>query len=494
MEYDFTKPAPQAKTLKEAQKLIDVLWALCAEMPKLQQRIEEQQQRINDLEERLNTNSQNSSKPPSTDKPGPKPKKKKKKKRNRGGQPGHTGQTRNLLPESEVDMIEKHHPPEKCGCGGQIVETDWYKRHQIHDLPPIKTVVTEHKLFYGCCVQCDKQHCAQLPDEVPSGMLGPGLLAIIAVLTGDYQMSKRSIRRLLGDLFGLLISIGTVKRAEETVSAALKAPIEEAQAYVQTQNSVNCDETSHFECGDKKWVWVAIASHVAVMIIAGSRSRKAAKELLGEAFSSILCSDRYSAYSWLPAEMRQVCWAHLKRDFNKIYERTGKSKEIGFKLLACTRLMFIYWHKYRQGLISRKKLKGLMHPLQDKVETLLKSGLCTRNSKTQGTCAEILKVKAALWNFINHENIEPTNNLAERVLRQIVIWRKICFGTWSENGSTYLARIMSVVATCRLQKRSVFGYVYDVIKAQLMKEAPPSLLPTREEKVEISSKLIPVAA
>jgi transposase len=483
MNMDFTQPPPKAKTLEEAQEIINALWKFCGELlrrvDEQQKKIEAQQKEIDELKEKLNTNSNNSSKPPSTDRFKSSKKQKKKDKRNRGGQPGHSGATRELLPEEEVDKIEKYLPPKSCECGGHVKATHCYKRHQVHEIPPVKTVVTEHQLFCGCCDECGKEYRAELPDNIPTGMLGPCLLAFIATLTSDYKMSKRDVTRFLSDLYSLSICIATVKRAEETVSEAITVPVEEAKAYVKAQKRVNCDETSHAECGKKMWTWVAIANTVAVFMIAATRSAKVAKALLGEKFRGILGSDRYSAYSWIAAMYRQVCWAHLKRDFKKIAERSGESMMIGLRLLVCERRMFHYWHQVRNGTMTRKQFKILMIPIRHKVESLLMAGSQVKNSKTRGTCLEILKVKVALWTFIDRLGVEPTNNIAERVLRKIVIWRKVCFGTWSESGTRYLERVMTVVATCRLQEQSVFGFLRDAMQAHFDRSKAPSLLPIK---------------
>ena len=327
------------------------------------------------------------------------------------------------------------------------------------------------------CDQCGKEHRAELPSHVPTGMLGYCLLALIAALTSDFKMSKRDVVRLFTDLFNLSLCVATVKRAEETVSAALAIPVEEAKAYVKKQSYVNADETSHAECGKRKWTWVAIADTVAVFMIATTRGAKAAKALLGETFQGILGSYRYRGYTWVAAVCRQVCWAHLKRDFQKIAERAGKSKRIGLRLLVYTRHLFRAWHQLRDGILTREEFKEIMKPIRHKVEALLALGICADHSKTQGTCIEILKINVALWTFVDTIGVEPTNNLAERVLRKIVIWRKVCFGTWSVNGTLYLERVMTVAATCRLQNRSVFGFLRDAMQAHLNNKTPPSLLP-----------------
>jgi len=473
IEQQQRKIQQQQQTIEQQQKTIETQHVL----------IKEQRKEIQDLKEKLGTNSSNSSKPPSGDSFKPnddednKNKKDQKNKRKRGGQPGHAGVTRSLLPTEEVDHVEQHQPPERCDCGGPIKSDEYYQRHQVYELPEVKMVVTEHQLFCGCCAQCGKEHRAELPDHVPTGILGPYLLAFIATLTSDYKMSKRDVARFLMDLYEFSICIATVKRAEETVSEALIIPVEEAKIYVKQESIVNCDETSHAECGKKMWAWVAIANTVAVFMISASRSKKAAMALLGETFNGILGSDRYRAYAWVPAHRRQVCWAHLKRDFKKISEREGSSRRLGVCLLGYHRRLFQAWQEFGDGIITREEFKKIMGPIRLKVERLLIFGTQLEHSKTQGTCLEMLKLKEALWTFVETANVEPTNNLAERVLRKIVIWRKVCFGTWSVNGTLYLERVMTVVATCRLQERSVFGFLRDAMIAHLHKTPAPSLLP-----------------
>lgn len=445
--------------------------------------IENQDKAIEGLEEKLNTNSDNSSKPPSTELFSANGKKDKSNgtsngKRNRGGQLGHPGVTRKLLPDNQVDHIERHMPATNCHCGGNIKPGESYRRHQIHEIPPMKTVVTEHQLFYGSCDKCGQSHAAELPNNVSASMLGPRLTALIATFTGDYQVSKRKAAQLLNDIYQLTICAATVKHAEETVSEAISVPVEDAKKHVKDEPVVNCDETSHKECGKKMWAWVAIANNVAVFMIAKSRSAKVAKKLLGEGFKGILGSDRYSSYSWVAAAFRQVCWAHLKRDFKKISERTGKSKWIGLRLRVYIKRMFQSWHKVCDGTLTRKQFIKLMAPMRHKIESLLLAGTQSDHKKTQGTCREILKVKSALWTFIDKAGVEPTNNISERTLRQFVIWRKICFGTWSKNGTRYLERIMTVTATCHLQERSVFGFLCEAMQAHLDGSKPPSLLPS----------------
>jgi transposase len=490
MDMDFTKPAPKARTLDEAQEIINALWKFCGELSKRideqQKIIETQKKEIAELKEKLNINSRNSSKPPSSEPFKKKPKKRKRSKRKQGGQPGHKGVFRELLPEEEVDHVEKHYPPKRCDCGFRIKSSGNYRRHQVHELPRVKATVTEYQLHSGICHGCGKIHSAQLPVGVPRGMLGPVAMAKIGTLTGDYRMSKRNVTFLFEDFYGLRLSVGTISNTEKIVSASLEKPVEEAKQFLPQQSAVNSDETSHAECGKKMWTWVFIASLVSVFIIRPSRGAQVVKDFLGETFKGILSTDRWSAYTWLAVIFRQLCWAHLQRDFQKISERSGTSGRIGEELLACTKKMFRYWHKVKDGTLSRERFKKLMIPIRERVEILLKEGMRCGNKKTVGTCKQILKLKEALWTFIEKINVEPTNNLAEQVLRRIVIWRKTSFGTQSTGGTLYLERIMTTVATCKMQKRNVLDFVTEAIYAHLSGASAPSLLPIKITAIESS--------
>ena len=432
------------------------------------------------LKEKLKTNSKNSSAPPSSDgfrKEKRTKQKKGKSKRKQGGQPGRTGVGRTLFSAEEVDVCEVVKPSKECSCGGLVIPTSNYQRHQVHELPKIKPIVTEYQLYSGRCCACNKKHYASLPAGVPEGMLGPLAMAKIGALTGDFRMSKRNVTFLFDDFYDLRISVGTVSNVEQIVSAALEKSVEEAKAFIPEQGVVHADETSHAEQGNKMWTWAFIAGLAAVFIIRPSRGAQVAKDFLGEAFQGILNTDRWSGYAWLAAIFRQLCWAHLIRDFCKISERKGPSRKIGRELLKLTKKMFRYWHRVRDGTLKREKFQTLMQPLRKQVEALLEEGAQCSHSKTSGTCKQLLKVKQALWTFVDKEGVEPTNNLAEQILRRIVIWRKTSFGTQSSAGTLYLERIMTVVSTCKMQKRNVLDFVSEAIQAHLSKTKSPSLLP-----------------
>ena len=297
--------------------------------------------------------------------------------------------------------------------------------------------------------------------------------------------------RFTSDIFNFKISTGMVCKSEKTVSKALESPVEEAKQFIQSAGNVavNADETGFKEKGKKMWAWIAITGHIAVFIIRKSRGNKVAQELLGCKFKGILCSDRYSAYQWVPTDRRQICWAHLDRDFRKISERSGPSQKIGLDLLEQTDTLFHYWHRFKEGAIDRKTLKRKKKPIRTFIEGLLRRGRYSRNKKTAGTCRNILSYQLALWRFLETEGIEPTNNLAEQMIRTLAIWRKTSFGTQSEAGTLYMERIMTAVATCKLQKENILSYLTDTVKSYVCKTKAPSLLTNLTELQEPELKL-----
>jgi transposase len=212
-----------------------------------------------------------------------------------------------------------------------------------------------------------------------------------------------------------------------------------------------------------------------------------ARERLGERFTGILVTDRYSAYNWYPVRWRQLCWAHLLRDFEAMRARGGASEAIGEALLVQAHQMFTWWHRVREGTLKRSTFRSYMSPLRREVERLLEAGRRCGVPKTAGTCRDILKRREALWTFVQVDGVEPTNNTAERSLRPGVLWRKGSGGTQSAAGSRFVESMLTVVSTLKQQQRNVLAYLTAVCEAALRGEAAPSLLPTSHQQVQAAA-------
>jgi transposase len=475
--WEHTPPAAQELIVAQAATVAQ----LRAEMAQLRETVEE-------LARRLGRNSRNSSQPPSADPPHAVSKRPRREPSGRqpGGQPGHEGQTRVLLPVEAVDVLIPLKPVQCLYCqhplGGEDPQP---QRHQVTEIPPLKPVVTEYQLHRLVCPACGAATRAELPSGVPTGEFGPRVQAITALCTGAYHLSKRATQRAMDDLFGLSMSVGTIANLEQATVQAVAAPMAEARAYVQAQPAAYVDETGWREGRQRAWLWTTVTSWVTVFVVRRSRSAAVAQELLGEDFWGWLVTDRWSAYGWYPTWRRQLCWAHLLRDIEAMVERGERSREIGEALQAQARQMFHCWQRVRDGTLAHPSFASYMWPIRREVERLLEAGQTCGVPKTEGVCREILKRRQALWTFVRHAGVEPTNNAAERAIRPGVLWRKGSFGTQSPEGSRFVEAMMTVVATLKQQHRNVLDYLTAACEAVLCDEPAPSLLPNPDQLNEI---------
>lgn len=204
---------------------------------------------------------------------------------------------------------------------------------------------------------------------------------------------------------------------------------------------------------------------------------RVAKELLGENFTGFLGTDRWSAYNWFDLGLRQLCWSHITRDFQGFIDRGGVGADIGRLLMAERHKMFRWWHRVRDGTLSREDFSQRMKPVRRRVGDLLRDAQSRAEKKTAGMAEEMLKLEEALWSFIDVEDIEPTNNFAERCIRHAVMYRKTSFGTQSDAGSRFVERTLTALTTLNLQKRNVLDFLTRVMRAHRAGTALPSLLP-----------------
>ena len=435
--------------------------------------------RIGELEERLRQSSQNSSRPPSSDAPAvDRPATPRPSGRRPGGQPGHEGHERMLLPEDQVDTIVPVTPRRCRRCAAPLHGVDATPgRHQVTELPPLRPHVTEYQVHTLACARCGATTAATLPAGVPRGAFGPQAEATVAVCTGVYHLSRRTTVGLMGDLFGVDLALGTVTACEQAVSAAVAGPVAEAHQYVQQQEVAHVDETGWREGNHRAWLWVMVSALVTVFLVHARRSTVAARSLIG-ACEGILVSDRWSAYRHWPIEQRQLCWAHLLREFTAFTERGGAAARLGRALLTDADRMFARWHRVRDGTLSRRRFWREMRPVRRRVECRLRRGTTGTEGKTAATCRDLVPLLTALWTFIDLPGVEPTNNAAERALRPAVLWRKGSFGTHSAAGSRFAERMLTVTTTLRQQGRNVVDYVTQACVAALHHQPPPpSLLP-----------------
>ena len=436
--------------------------------------------RMEELERRLSRSSRNSSLPPSQDPLGAAKRKGPQSDRGPGGQPGHPGHGRRFQPLERVDEIVEHWP-DRCGCGRVIRETERVAagepaRHQVAELPPVTVIVTEHRLHRVCCPGCGRVAGARLPAGIPLGAFGARLEAAVATLAVRNRVSRRDLVELLGELFGCSIATGTIDAIVHRAGEALAGPYAALQSQIRAAAAVNVDETGWRLRGGRRTLWGAFSQTHALLRVAPDRHQRELEALLGEEFGGIACSDRWWAYNRFAPDKRQLCWSHLLRDFTAHAEGMAAQKELGQAGLRIAEQLFAAWQIYKQDG-DRRALKRRVAPLKRELRTLLETNATkrARNRYTRTISNNLLKLWPALWTFVDVDGVEPTNNHAERGLRGAVIYRKLSLGSQSDHGERTIERLLSASITCRLQKRSLFTYLTQVLSANARGDPMPTL-------------------
>ena len=465
-----------------------------------EKQIADAERQIAELERQLagrKKNSTNSSKPPSSDGLAGEQRprgRKRKSKRKPGGQPGHPGHHRPLVPVAEVSAIEVLLPKQCRHCGenlpqksGTVTTEGEPRRHQVTEVPPVKAQITEYQFPNVVCGQCGKVSQAPLPEEI-RGDFGPQLTALIAYWTVVCRLPRRLVEAMLADVLGIEISLGSTQKAWEEVSRAVAQPVQQLQEQLPREAVLNVDETGWRTNGAKRWIWALIAHQFVFYVVASTRGAEVLVSLLGAVFRGILCNDRWVVYLTYHSGRMQLCWAHLKRNILGIadYARSPSAQQFCRDALAIVARLFRLWYRFRGDLrdrrgnpqpLDRRQLLIKSFPLQKKLFALAEAHLDDADREVRNMATALFTHFGRLFTFIEEEGVEPTNNVAERILRTAVQWRKISFGNRSRNGEIATARLLTVTQTCKRQQRHVLGYLANAVRRHRRRVAAPSLLP-----------------
>jgi transposase len=455
--------------------------ALEEQLRELREVLKKALERIAVLEERVGQNSRNSHRPPSQDPPNAPPRGGKEPTgRKPGGQLGHEGKNRGLLPPDQIQRFVPYIPTECARCGAALPAKAGPAdppptRHQVAEAPERLCEVWEHQ-GHGRTCTCGYVTWAEIPPEIMASSFGPRLVAISAFLSGVCHLSKRQVEEVIEDILGVPLALGSVVNMESETTEAMQTPYKEAADAVRDAPAKNLDETGWKVHGVKSWLWVAGTAMVCVFAIHASRGRSGLRALLQGARKGIFTSDRWGVYRKRAVRFRQLCWSHLLRDFQKLVERGGESAKIGRKAKEVGTWVFVAWKDFQTGGIDRETLELCLRSPRNELAKILTAGLKVADKKTVHFCENLLALEPAIWTFIRCEGIEPTNNHAERLLRKGVLWRKGSFGTWSDGGSRFVERILTIVQTRRLQKLPVLNFLVEAVRANRAGQAAPSLL------------------
>jgi transposase len=448
-----------------------------------QTQISQLETRIGALEARLNNNSSNSSQPPSSDKPWDKQKKPlpppdKKSGKKQGGQPGHLGRHRPLLPADQVDATVDYSAKQCMKCGDELSaqsEIGEIERYQTSEIPPVKTVVTEHRACDRRC-KCGTINKGRLPAAVRKSAFGPVAQALVGTLAGRYQMPRSATRECLDQIFGLQMSEGTIQHILENVGNVLEAPYNEALQAVREAYLRHFDETPWYIKNKYAQLWVGTCKIATVFKIAESRGSVVFIAWFGLEYLKFGYSvtDRYAGYNpAIPHKLRGICHAHLRRDFKSLEKKGGYIGIIGGALYVQHEAFFSARHRLEIGAIDRAAFDEQATSIQSAMHNLLQRGI----NGGSGKCVNMLTYWEPMWKFLTVPDMEPTNNAAERALRPAVIHRKRSLGTRSSAGSQFIERIMTVVETGKKHGRNIYEFLVDTLRAAIAGDQPPTLIP-----------------
>lgn len=411
--------------------------------------------RIEKLEARLNEDSSNSNKPSSSDSPYKTKESKKTKGTKRRKRKGHRQQ---MLPPTETRKIM----PAACSCGCQTFRNQQpYYTHQHIELPRIVMTVIHFILYQGECTACGRINKGYLPSEYTTGF-GPRLSALISEIGGIQGNSRETIQSFCSSVLGIPISQGGIQKVLDRASAAIKPHYEAIRDKARSQNINHLDETTWKNSGKLNWLWVMANSVVALFMVHRNRSQAAFDELIG-AWQGILVSDGYRIYQkW--DHVRQTCLAHLVRRAHGLAERKDP------ELAKCG--------KWARAELRRLCKMAKAPPTESQWRSFY-ARLCRlialyRDSDSEaGTFVRHLENEMdALFTFLIEKDVEPTNNLAERMIRFGVLWRKRSQGTRGEKGNRWVERILSLRQTCRLQGKSTFEVLVEAMDCYFKDQQP----------------------
>jgi transposase len=467
------------------------------ENERLREEVAKRDRQIADLERQLALRQQNStisSKPPSSDGLAGRQRergRRQKSRRRPGGQPGHPGHCRPLIPCERVNAVIEVFPAACRHCrhalpGRGRRVTGEPRRHQVTELPPIAASVTEYQCPHVVCPSCGKTTQAPLPEAV-AGQFGPQLTALIAYLTVVCRLPRRVVQTLLANALHVPMSLGSTQAAWEEASEAVAAPCEELAAALAHQAVLNGDETGHRTNGDKRWLWAIVAPMFVVYRIATTRAADVLVALLGDVFAGVLCSDRWRPYQTYHRGELQFCWAHFKRNVLGALDlaKTTDAEPFCRDALALHARLFRLWYRFRGdpaargGPLTRAQLIEKVIPLQKQFFALGQRHLDSPNKDVRNLATALFAHHEKFFVFVHHAGVEPTNNRAERALRAAVQWRKIMFGNRSDEGEVAVARLLTVTRTCQMQQLNALAYLAAAIRAHRRRQTVASLLPKR---------------
>lgn len=448
-----------------------------------QQVIDQLKVEIEKLKISRNLDSKISSKPPSLDllkKPEKKEKSSSKKnQKSPGGQLGHQGKTRKGFGRVDRWQILK---AESCSGCGQLLESAKsvkIEKKSVAVLVERPIEIVEYQRHHQRCQCCGFVTSPKWSDlTIGKQDLGVRLQGLLGWLGNYGHLPYAKQQELLWELGRIEVGLGTLVANNERISKAIKPSIKELEEWInQNHPTLNIDETPWSVKGLKEWLWVFANPDFCLFRAGDTRSRQEVEDQLGTEYSGIIISDDFSVYNGYPVMAQQKCQAHLRRHCQRLIKTPGiNNKPIG---IALTEIIDEAFQKHRLWRENNHQQQYLDSALQLKTQiNLTLSKWSQKAGYEAGKLLRNLILKAdQWWYFLDHPEVTPDNNLAERALRLAVTKRKISGGSRSMMRFQDTANLLSVIQTCRFRHRSVMDFFTQALMASAGFIDCPSLIP-----------------
>ena len=479
---------PDPETLRQLpiEHLVSLIMQQQQVIEQQQKVIEELTQTVNRLKVSLGLDSQMSSKPPSTDllKKAEKAKKPstsegEASKRKPGGQIGHPGKTRKGF--GRVDRYEILRPQVCPECGSQAFgeQPVSVRVQQVAQLVECPIEIVEYQQHSCQCADCGQVHSAPWPESIVPGQdLGVSLQALLVWLGNYGHLPYEKQQELLWELGDIDIGVGTLQATNTRLHSAITPCVSQLREWVQRQALVHVDESPWPVLGVKEWLWVVAGVEFCLFHAGDTRSRAELEQQLGSEFNGVLSTDDFSVYNGYPVTAQQKCLAHLRRHFKKVVKLGhGNNPVLGQAFLNLIDEAFVqhrYWRETQDVIAYLTWASEFKVRITQTIEQWI-----GRAGYDAGKLLRSLRDKAEQWwYFLDHPEVPPDNNLAERALRLAVTKRKVSGGSRSMDRFAQTADLLSVVQTCRRQGRSVVRFFQEALMANSgSSKSQPSLLP-----------------
>ena len=387
-------------------------------------------------------NSNNSSKPPSSDFGNLKKTKSLKKSCGKrvGGQPGHKGSSMKIV--SNPDFTEGHHPSYCNRCGNDLseIEPELFGKRQVVDIPEITLTVTEHQVYKKAC-SCGCVSKGSYPNGVDAPICyGKNTQALVAYLSARQYVPYKRLEEMLRSVFGLNICQGSIKNILDKTSEKLRPMYETIRRPVLNSPVVGGDETSVNINGKNNWAWTFQNDNATFIGIHPRRGYLAIEELMPEGFGdTIIVSDCWASYFKTNAKSHQICTAHILRELQYLTERYENQTWSG-RMARLIRVA-LKIHKYKNtnpGFIDR---------IINKLNEFLDEDIDKSFKKIIALQKRLAKYQDYLFLFLKNKLVPPDNNGSERAIRNFKVKQKVSGFFKTNGGAVNYAILRSVCDT-----------------------------------------------